>query len=120
MKTFSDISEIVGTNPENKLDFEILRDNEIFNIEITPKLDTESGLGKIGILNWIEPVIESVDNDSLAFNAGLLPQDRIVAINNIPIRNTAEIRKNIYSNDYSTFQVERIIDGEKRLLEFNL
>ncbi len=119
VETFSDISEIVGTNPEVKLNFEILRDNEILNFELEPILDTETGLGKIGVLNWIDPIIEQVETDSLASKAGILPKDKIISINNIPIRNTAEIRKNIYPNDYSTIQLERIIDGEIKLIETN-
>ncbi len=58
MEDFSQIAMFVSTHPDEDLDFEIKRGEEIFHIQVHSDLDKESGAGKVGIVSSQESVVE--------------------------------------------------------------
>ncbi len=96
---FSDISEIVSTSPQETLTFLIERNGNEQIYTITTELDTNTGAGRIGVINWIEPVIHSVKENSLADVAGLKTGDTIMAVAGFPIHNTMDFTKIIQNRD---------------------
>ncbi len=59
IKSWSDLASIVQKNANNKLTFNILRGENTYSLNITPKLDKDSNLAKIGALvfvpkNWLD------------------------------------------------------------------
>ncbi|MBO5236021.1 MAG: RIP metalloprotease RseP [Spirochaetaceae bacterium] len=93
IKLFSDISSIVGTNPNETLKVTVIRNNEKLIFDIIPIMDTSTGIGKIGVMNWIDPIIHSVEPNSPAETAGIISGDKILSINDYNIQNTADIQK---------------------------
>ncbi len=90
---FSEISEIITLSAGEILEFVIDRDGEILTYFVPVSLDTSTGAGKIGVINWVEPKISFIEPDSPAAIAGFLSDDKIVAVNNIEVRNTIEVQK---------------------------
>jgi len=81
VETFRDIQTIVSRNAGNRLLFTVNRNGRTLEIPIEPALVTESGAGQIGVFPWVDPVVAQVGEESAAEIAGLLPGDRIVAVN---------------------------------------
>jgi len=88
---YHEIQENIVVNPETSLPITIDRDGQIIRLLITPLLDKGSGAGKIGIVSWIDPTVEAVTENSVAWNAGLAGGDRIVAVNGQGIRNSIDL-----------------------------
>ncbi|MCL2184898.1 MAG: site-2 protease family protein [Treponema sp.] len=90
---YHEIQENIALNPSKSLPVTIEREGKYHQLQVTPNLDKSSGAGKIGVMFWIDPVIESVKKGSIADHAGLFPGDRIVNVNGIPVNNTEDFRK---------------------------
>ena len=78
---FQDLQEIIAINAEALLPIKVERSGQILDLEITPVLDRNTGAGRIGVLNWTEPVIGAVSEEGAAIRAGLQAGDRILSIN---------------------------------------
>jgi regulator of sigma E protease len=79
--TYRDLQDAVAMRPEKPLRLEYMREGVRHTTTITPRLDKETGAGRIGVYAWVEPVIGSVRGDSAAFIAGLKEGDRILSVN---------------------------------------
>jgi regulator of sigma E protease len=77
-ENYQDVQQMVALNPGRALPFTVLRDGKILSLTVTPEMDRETAMGKIGVYFWTDPVIGRVIPDSPAANAGLQPGDRIV------------------------------------------
>ncbi len=78
VETYADIRQIVARSPQESLSITIKRNGQTIETTITPQLDKERGMGKIGISAWVKPVIDSVKPESSAAAVGLQSGDRIV------------------------------------------
>ena len=108
---FTDISQAVAAAPEETLSLVVDRDGTKLNFSVTTKLDKSTGAGKIGIMNWIEPVVAQVEEDSAAATAGLMEGDRIVSLNGTEIDNIYKMQKAVQGLN-GTFSIE-YLRGEK-------
>ena len=59
---FSDISDIVAISANKVLDITVDREGELFHFQVLAELDTSSGAGKIGIVNWVNLLITSIQS----------------------------------------------------------
>jgi regulator of sigma E protease len=84
-ENYQDVQQTVALNPGRALPFTVLRDNKIVNLTVTPTMDRETAMGKIGVYFWTDPVIEQVIPDSPAAKAGLQPGDRIVRMEGVDV-----------------------------------
>ena len=107
IRTFSEITEQIGTNPNENLKITVLRDNQQIDFFVPIILDKSSGTGKLGVMNWIDPIIANVEENSIAQKAGFLPGDKILSINEEPIKNTADIQKQLIDNTQLNFKILR-------------
>ena len=114
---FYEINENIALNPKKNLQLTVDRDGEILLLNVVPSLE-KNGAGRIGVFYWIEPVIESVVDDSPAFIAGLRAGDKIISANGIPVRNSEEFRK-IRSQNPEKLIVEYERYGTKSVVEFD-
>ena len=91
VENYQGIQEKVSVAPNKKLLFSVARQENGttrgFDVAVTPFLDKDSGAGHIGILPWVDPVVDSVAKGSAALVAGIRTGDRIVAINGKPVAN---------------------------------
>jgi regulator of sigma E protease len=91
IRDYSDLQEVVASNPGKALSVEVLRDGAAQNLVMTPRLDPNSGAGVIGVYAWVDPVISSVKDTSPAAIADLRPGDTITEVNGKAIRNTVDL-----------------------------
>jgi regulator of sigma E protease len=86
-----EIQENIALNPDRVLPITVERDGTELHLSVTPALDRSTGMGRIGIYFWGEPVIESVVDGSPAHLANLRQGDIIIRANGIPLRNTIDL-----------------------------
>ncbi|MCF6334876.1 MAG: site-2 protease family protein [Spirochaetales bacterium] len=91
ISNYSDLQEIIYASPGKKLSIEVERDSRNIVLEITPRLNNETGAGQIGVSPWIDPLIERVEPGSSAFIGGLEEGDYIISANGIPVENYLDI-----------------------------
>jgi regulator of sigma E protease len=90
-RTSADVQESIAPYPNEKRNLSVDRNGLPLTLEVTPVLDTKTGMGKIGVYFWTDPLVDGVDADSASYIAGLRTGDLLTAINGIPIRNTVDI-----------------------------
>lgn len=73
----------IAQNARTELSFVVDRAGQALTLLVTPELQPDTGAGKIGILPWQAPVL--ADDSGPALPAGLLPGDRLVAVNGQPV-----------------------------------
>ena len=115
---FSDIVEAVSLAARKTLHVEADRNGTAMTFTLVPELDKSTGAGKIGVLNWLDPVIESAAENSPAFNAGLQNGDRIIEADGKTVRNTVdlyEILKNLRKADISVERDSRVFQAHLSL-----
>ncbi|MCR4714904.1 MAG: RIP metalloprotease RseP [Treponemataceae bacterium] len=106
---FTDISQEVASSPDEMLSLLVDRNGNTLTINVTAKLDKSTGTGKIGIMNWIDPIIAQVEEGSAAEKAGLESGDIIIRADGIEISNIYELQKIIQNqNDYLTIEYKRL------------
>jgi regulator of sigma E protease len=91
IRDYSDLQEIIASNPGKTLSVQILRNGSIQHLTVTPRLDSNTGAGVIGVYPWIDPLVSSVKEQSPAAIADLRPGDKIISANGKPIRNTIDL-----------------------------
>ena len=97
IRHYRDLQEAVSVAGGKTMSITFVRNGERITSKITPEMDPQTGIGRIGVYAWIKPVIGSVQENSPAAKAGLQPGDRIVRINGKEIEHTlqfSEILKN--------------------------
>ncbi len=99
IESFRGIQEQIARSPQEELSMVVERDGRRVQLEITPRLDTNTGAGQIGVYPWIDPVVANVQPDSPAAAAGMQPGDRIVAANGTEIPHTMALYRAIDSAD---------------------
>jgi len=91
ISNFNEMRENIALNPNKTLPIKVERDGKIISLLVTPDLDKSTGIGKIGVSPWINPVIGVVLDGSPAQKAGLLSEDVILSVNGKAINNTLEL-----------------------------
>lgn len=112
---FTDIYEAISISANKKTDLQVQRDSEIFNIEVTPSLNKETGAGVLGIVSWTNPLINSIGKNSIAEKVGLKEQDLILQINDDIIKNTADYNNAIQK--YDNFSMKVLRDNNEIIIE---
>lgn len=104
---FSEISQYVSLHADEDIVLNVNRDGDIIYIPVHTLLDTSTGAGKIGIVNWVDTVIETVENGSTAGKAGIQPGDVITAVDGQTVRNTVELSMALQDRKECTFTIDR-------------
>ncbi len=107
IRYFSDISGIVSTSPQSELLFTVNRDGNTHTYTLVPELDASTGAGRIGVVNWVDPILAEVSPSSSASQAGLQNGDIIVSVEGFSITNTMDFSKIIQNRDSVTVGYER-------------
>ncbi len=116
---FSDISQAVAAAPEEILQLIIDRNGRTLSFDVMPILDKSSGTGKIGIMNWIDPVVAQVEEGSAAATAGLLEGDRITRLDGTKVSNIYDLQKAV-KNKSGAFSLEYIRNGQAHTTSITL
>ena len=116
IKYFSDISSFVALHPDEKLDVTVLRNNETLNFDVKSTMDKDTGAGKIGVMNFVDPVIKDIQNDSAALKAGLYKNDRILKCDGVDINSVAELQREMAGKE----SVELLVQHENTMNTINL
>jgi regulator of sigma E protease len=86
-----DVQENVAFNAEKELTFTVDRGGEILSLRVRPALDKSTGMGKIGVYFWTDPVVGNVTTGGPAAAAGLQKGDRLLRVNGEEIRHSADM-----------------------------
>ena len=108
---FTDIYEAISVSANQEIDLTIERNKEIFDVKITPSLNKETGAGVLGIISWTDPLIDLIEENSPAQNAGLQVGDLILKINDSSIKNTVDYNKAI--EDLDKFSMTVLRNGQE-------
>ena len=108
---FTDIYEAISVSANQEIDLTIERNEEIFDVKITPSLNKETGAGVLGIISWTDPLIDLIEENSPAQNAGLQVGDLILKINDSSIKNTVDYNKAI--EDLDKFSMTVLRNGQE-------
>ena len=108
---FTDIYESISISANQEINLTIERNDEVFDVKITPSLNKETGAGVLGIISWTDPIIELVEENSPAQKAGLQVGDLILKINDDSIKNTVEYNNAI--EDLDKFSMTVLRDGQE-------
>ena len=111
VRHYQDIQEQVAKSPGEDLTMTVQRDGRTEMVRITPRLDKNTGAGKIGVYSWIEPVIGTVQENSASSIAGLRSGDRIVSVNDKPVEHTLHLLEHLESNP-ETLTVRYMRNGD--------
>ena len=112
---FYECQSIISTNPDQALSLKLDRNGEIIETTVIPNLDKNTGAGYIGISAWIDPVISTVQPGSAAEMSGLMPGDRIVSANGIPVEHQVQLSAIIRSNP-NKIEIEYLRGGARQSL----
>jgi regulator of sigma E protease len=108
---FTDIYEAISVSANQEIDLTIERNQEIFNVQVTPSLNKETGAGVLGIISWTDPLIDFIEENSPAQKAGIQIGDLILKINDDSIKNTVEYNSAI--EDLDKFSMTVLRDGQE-------
>ena len=90
---YHEIQEYIAINPDKQIPLVVERGNEILNLSVRPELDKSTAAGRIGVISWVDPVIESVASGGAADIAGLKKGDVITGVNGQPVRQSMDLAK---------------------------
>jgi regulator of sigma E protease len=110
---FQDLLETVATSPNEEITLVIERDGRRLQTTLTPKLDMETGAGRIGVYAWRDPIVDKVTPGGAASEAGLQPGDRIVAAGGEPVRHTLDLYQQLEARP-ETLPIRYRRDGAER------
>jgi len=109
---FREIMLEVMTAADKPMMFKIERNGEVFEKQMTPKLNPKTGSGLIGIYPFVELKIEDVFPNGASYNAGLKKGDIITSVNEKNVANTIELQEEL--NVLYESQVEKAVFGIMR------
>ncbi len=98
VRHYQDIQEQVAKSPGEELTMTVRRNEQTIMLRITPRLDKNTGAGKIGVYSWIDPVIGNVQDNSSADIAGLQSGDRILSVTGKPVEHTLQLIEQFENN----------------------
>lgn len=87
---FEELRDAILPNPNTPLEITVNREGQLISLTVSPELDRGSGIGYIGVLPWVTPVVASVLPDSPSEIAGLEVGDLIVSVDGIPVQHSLE------------------------------
>lgn len=90
IRNFQDLEQQIAPYPNERLSVVVERNGGRVPLEVTPRLDKNSGAGVIGVSAWVSPDVSTVQKDSGAYIAGLEAGDRIVRAGGLAIANTMD------------------------------
>ena len=119
IRSFSDLAQQIAFRPDEALHFVVERRGRGVELTVIPELDRESGTARIGVSNWVDPVIQDVIPDSAAAAAGLKAGDRIVSVDGQEIRHSVDFREAMNAASDSVVPLEVLRQGKTVHLELD-
>ena len=110
---FHELRRRLVFRPGEKLELTVDRQGSETTLFITPELDRESGAAIIGVLSWIDPVVEAVAEGSAAQSAGLQRGDRILFSNGSPTPHTVAFFSSLPADAPSSVPIVVERNGER-------
>ncbi|OHD28133.1 MAG: RIP metalloprotease RseP [Spirochaetes bacterium GWB1_59_5] len=86
--TFAELQESIALSAKKPIEVAVDRSGRQLGITMLPEFDKESGIGRVGVYPWIEPLIETVDASGPSALSGLRAGDRIISVNGSPVDHT--------------------------------
>ncbi|NBF39554.1 MAG: RIP metalloprotease RseP [Spirochaetes bacterium] len=97
--SFRDLRQEVAAAAKRDLTVVVQRDSRTLEFTVTPELDPNTGAGQIGVYPWIEPVVDNVQPESPAAEAGIRPGDRVAEVNGREIPHSIALGEALAENE---------------------
>lgn len=93
VRSWSDLTKIIGTSAQKKIDLSVERNNQTLHIAVIPKSEslkmpygTQEPFGRIGITPVFSPATIVAQQGQFWGQLGLTSDDQIVSVNNTPVQ----------------------------------
>ena len=116
---FADISSYVSLHPDEELVFKVLRGDRKLSFVVKTELDTETGAGKIGVLNWVNPLVAEIIPESSAEKIGLTTGATITKVDGNPVFSTTDISLLITGKKSALIEWEKDSNTFSGILDLN-
>jgi regulator of sigma E protease len=112
--TWEDFYIAVGTKPDRPVELSYVRGGSISTVTVTPKTPEGSRyeVGDIGVLPNVHPHIRSVNPGDPADQAGLKPNDVVVAVNGETITFSSDLKDAISKRPEQQIAIAILRDGQ--------
>ena len=109
-ETYNDIQEIIALNPGEELPVQIERNGRTLDLQVTPLMEKSTGVGRIGVYFWTDPIVDRVAEGSPAQIAGLRSGDRLLTVNGSSLPHTMALYQILEARP-SVLNIEYMRDG---------
>ena len=115
---FEELRRSLVFRPGESLNLTVLRNGREKSLRITPELDKESGAAIIGVLSWVNPLINAVADNSPARAAGFQEGDLIISADGKPTPHTVAFFSALPESAPATMHM--VVDRSGKQLELDL
>ncbi len=116
--TFSDLQQIIISNPQKEMDITYERDGILFSRTIRPGLNRSSGAGYVGIAPYVHPVVSRIQPDSSAELAGLRQGDVIKSVDGVSVAHQMDFYAYLISRTPGSAELTVQRDGRELTLSY--
>ena len=115
---FQELRRRLILRPEERVELTVMRSGRRIALEISPRLDKENGRALIGVMNWIDPLVDAIQPGSSAERAGLRPGDRILAMSGVETPHTVAVYTQLESAEGAAVETLVGRDGGDVVLQW--
>jgi regulator of sigma E protease len=109
--TWEDLFIAVGTRPDRDVDVTFMRDGRTQSVTVRSTSETRFEIGNIGVLPDVDPIVDSVIEDTPAERAGMLAGDVVLAIDGERMVTRAQLVETISGSAGRELELTILRDG---------
>ncbi len=112
VRNWKEFSKEVALNPDREIELAVKRNGKEIKLKIHTGID-QNGIGTVGVVPAVRPVIGKVIKGSPAEKAGLRPGDVIISINGVKIERWEQVVKLVGSSNGKPVTFEILRKGKR-------
>jgi len=112
VRSWQEFNKIVALNPDRVLNLEVLRNGKRLKVQVKVGEEERTGIGKVGFIPAIKPIIGKVVKGSPAEDAGFKKGDVILSINGKEINSWEEVVSLIRESEGKELTVKVLRRGD--------
>ena len=113
VETWEDLFLAIGTRPERDVEVTFLRAGRNQSVTVRPTAETRFEIGNIGVLPDVDPIVDSVIEDTPAERAGMQAGDVVLAIDGERMATRAQLIDTIARSADRELELTLLRDGRE-------